>query len=335
MDIPVKLAVIGCGNSATNIHLPALKKLVPKFSITQVCNHTQEKARIYAAACGPDVTLCTDYRDVLVNPNIDAVIIALPIELNYPVTRTALAAGKHVLVEKPIASTRVEAIEMVSLGRKYPTLVKMVAENFRYHQVILRIKQILDSGIIGIPYSVLWNRMSDVTPGSNRYAKTSWRLNHKHVGGFLTDGGVHNVSAIRLLFGDITDGTAVVKTINPAVGKMDTMTFMFSTATGVHGVLNSYYSSKGYVNHTLIISGTTGTIENTGNKIVIKTPASASVSTEESIENDGGHTAQLEDFYSAIRNGTKPKSTFKEGCTDFVTLVDAIEHANILPKLNL
>jgi len=75
--------------------------------------------------------------------------------------------------------------------------------------------------------------------------------------------------------------------------------------------------------------------ENTGNKIVIKTPASASVSTEESIENDGGHIAQLEDFYSAIRNGTKPKSTFKEGCTDFVTLVDAIEHANILPKLNL
>ncbi len=326
---PVKLAIIGCGLAARNLHWPALKKLKTKFVICVVCNHTEQKAKEYSRLVG-NVPYCIDYKDVLRNPEIEAVDIALPIHLNYEVTKAAVEAGKHVIIEKPLAANLEEAKQMLVLDKKYPHLVKMVAENFRYHKVFLRIKEIIDTGRIGKPYSVLWHHLVHMK-ADNKYVHTQWRTNHKHSGGFITDGGVHNIAVIRMLFGEIVRGSAVYKSINPSIGKVDTLSLLFETVSGVHGVYNTYYSSNSYVNHLLIINGTRGTIENFGNKISVKSDVNKSF--EERIDHTGGYKEEFLDFYNAICNNAIPKSTFDEAYKDLVVLLNALTNGNKLPEL--
>nr|MBC8400837.1 Gfo/Idh/MocA family oxidoreductase [Candidatus Neomarinimicrobiota bacterium] len=82
---PIKLGIIGTGLAARKLHWPALKKLLAKFEIATVCNHTDQKAREFARLVG-GVPYVLDYHDLLDNSQIEAVDIVLPIELNHIVT---------------------------------------------------------------------------------------------------------------------------------------------------------------------------------------------------------------------------------------------------------
>ena len=109
----IKLGIIGCGIATKELHWPALQKLKDKFEITMVCNHTEPKAKDFARIVG-GVPYVLDYRELLQNSNVEAVDIILPIHLNYQVTKDALEAGKHVIVEKPIAANLEQAKEMLT-----------------------------------------------------------------------------------------------------------------------------------------------------------------------------------------------------------------------------
>jgi len=108
---PIKLGIIGCGIAARNLHWPALQKLKDKFEITMVCNHSEPKARDFAEIVG-GVPYVLDYRKLLQSPAVEAVDIVLPIYLNYQVTGDALQAGKHTVVEKPLAANLPDAKQM-------------------------------------------------------------------------------------------------------------------------------------------------------------------------------------------------------------------------------
>jgi len=318
---PIKLGVIGTGLAARRLHWPALKKLSSKFKITMVCNHTEQKARSFARLVG-DVPYVLDYHDLLDNPQIEAVNIILPIEFNHIVTQEALAAGKHVMVEKPLAYNLDEARKMLSFPEIYPNLVMMVAENFRYKPLLLRIAEIINEGEIGVPYSALWNNLSMVDD-TNPYAKTIWRINHKYSGGFITDGGIHNIAAIRDLFGDISWGQSLTHQINPEIGEIDTFSFQFKTNRAVTGMLNIFLSAVGQSENRLTILGTTGSLVLEDNKITVQ--FSGQTDRTETIEDDGGYEGEFADFYAAIRQGSKPISTFTEAYKDLETILSAIK----------
>ena len=265
--IPVKLGIIGCGIAARDLHLPALQKLKHQFKITMVCNHTEPKAKDFAEMVG-SVPYVLDYRELLKNPDVEAVDIVLPIHLNYKVTKDALKAEKHVIVEKPLAANLSQAKKMLDFEKQYPH-VMMVAENFRYRSTFHRLKEYLTQQKIGQPYAVFWNVFLHVDQ-NNKYARTKWRVNHQHAGGFITDGGVHNIAALRYLFGEIISGNAFTKSINPDLGELDTLSFQFHTTQNVGGVLNVFFSARGYSENRMIILGTQGSIIIEGNKITIK-----------------------------------------------------------------
>lgn len=319
---PVKLGILGCGIAAKDLHWPALKQLKDKFEIVTVCNHTAEKAKEFAQMAG-NVPYVTDYKEVLSNPEIEAVNILLPIHLNYEVTKEALDAGKHVIVEKPIAANMKEAEEMLGFEQKYKTIM-MVAENFRYDPLNIRIKELLDSGSIGKPYSAFWDCF-DLLETSNKYAKTQWRIKHQYPGGFITDGGVHNMAVFRDLFGEIDSGKAITKSINPELGEIDSMSFLFNTSQKVSCVFNYYFSSMGYQERKLKILGTQGTMVVEGKNITIKKVNSSDY--VETVQSEGGYKEEFENFYGAIRNGEKVKSTFLEAYKDLKALLDALEAA--------
>jgi predicted dehydrogenase len=318
----VKIGVIGTGIAGKELHYPAMKKLSDKFEIVVACNHSEEKLKDYCRLSGVKYSTL-DYREVLRNPEIEAVILALPIHLNYKITKEALENGKHVFVEKPIACNLQEAKKMLALGKQHPRMKIMVAENFHYRPLYKRIKQIIRQGRIGKPYSMLWDALQEVDKGS-KYA-TPWRLAGKHVGGFIADGGVHFIAAIRSLFGELKVLSAYSNCINRRIGEIDTISIQYRTKQGIDGVLNMYYSAKGIYVHQMTIMGNKGTIIVSGNKISLRLSNTPEINEE--VADDGGFVNEFTNFYNAIRKGEKITSDLKSGFADFNTLMDAIEMA--------
>ena len=315
----VKLGIIGTGIAARDLHLPALQNLKDKFEITMVCNHTEPKAKEFSQLVGTPYVL--DYHELLKNPIVEAVDIILPIELNYTVTKDSLKAGKHVIVEKPIASNLHDAETMTTFGGKYKR-VMMVAENYRYSPVFKKIKEMIGTGKIGEPYSVFWNYLT-VNDADNKYAKTKWRINHRYPGGFVTDAGIHNIAVLRDLFGEIKSGIAFNRSVNPEIGKMDSMSLSFVFESGVNGVFNIYFSAQGVDENRLTILGKDGTLILEENKIVLKRQDKPDV--EEIVNDDKGFKGEFEDFYDCIVSGKEPVSTFHEAYMDFKTIVTALD----------
>jgi len=328
---PVKLGIIGCGIAAQSLHWPALQKLKDEFEIAAICNHTEKKAKDFSKMLG-GVPYVLDYHDLLQRADVEAVDITLPIHLNYQVTKDALEAGKHVIVEKPLAANLSEAKMMLDFEDKYP-LVMMVAENFRYCPIFQQIRDYLQQGKIGKPYAVFWNRFTLIDLKNNKYAQTKWRINHQYSGGFVTDGGIHYIAALRDMFGEINDGIAFTKRVNPHIGEMDSMSFQFCADKNMHGVLNIFDSSKGYEQECILISGSEGSILIENNKLTLKNERG--IELEEAIEESKGHKEEFEDFYRGIRLGEKVRSSFYEGYKDLQVIMGAINSTKKWENLEL
>jgi predicted dehydrogenase len=321
----IKLGIIGCGLAARNLHYPALMELKDKFEITAVSNHTEPKAKEFSALLG-GVPYFPDYKDLLQRSDIEAVDIALPINLNYQATKDALDAGKHVFIEKPLAANLAEAEEMLKFPKEYKT-VMLLAENFRYKKLYGKIKEIISSSKIGKPFTFIWYTFDNVQ--ENVYGQTDWRKHHKYPGGFITDGGVHSIAALRLIFGEILPVSAFVQSINPNAGKVDTFNFQMKFESGVTGSLHLFFSTPYEYENRLIIFGDKGSIEANRDTLIIKAYSSANLMGEkkeerEEISSGSGFKEEFEDFYSAIREGTKVRSTFEEGYRDLKTIIKAL-----------
>lgn len=328
---PVKLGIIGCGIAAQSLHWPALQKLNNEFEITAVCNHTEKKAKDFSKILG-GIPYVLDYHNLLQRSDVEAVDIALPIHLNYQVTKDALLAGKHVIVEKPLAANLSEAKMMLDFEDKH-SLVTMVAENFRYRSIFQRVKNYLQQSKIGKPYAVFWNAFTLITLKNNKYAQTKWRRNPQYKGGFVTDGGIHYVAALRDMFGEINYGIAFTKGVNSNIGEIDSMSFQFCTSKNIHGVLNAFYSSKGYEQDCILISGSEGSILIENNKLTLKSEKGTEL--EEAVEDDQGYREEFEDFYRGIRLGEKVRSSFFEGYKDLQVIMGAINSTNKWKNLEL
>ena len=326
----IKLGIIGCGIAAQGLHWPVLQELKDKFEITAICNHTEKKAQDFSKMLG-GVPYVLDYHHLLQRADVEAVDIVLPIQLNYQVTKDALEAGKHVIVEKPLAANLSEAKMMLDFEDKY-SLVMMVAENFRYRPIFHRIRNYLQQGEIGKPYAVFWNRFTLIDLKTNKYAQTKWRINHQYRGGFVTDGGIHYIAALRDMFGEINHGIAFTKRVNSNIGEMDSMSFQFRTDKNIYGVLNAFYSSKGYEQDCILISGSEGSILVENDKLTLKNEKGIEL---EEVEESKGYKEEFEDFFKGIRFGKKVRSSFYEGYKDLQVIMGAINSTNKWKNLEL
>jgi predicted dehydrogenase len=319
---PVKLAIIGCGIAAQDLHWPALKELRDKYEIVAVCNHTPEKARLFSQMVG-GVPYMLDYRQILAMPEVEAVDIALPIELNYQVTREALAAGKHVLVEKPLAANLEEAKSMVELAKSYPQ-VTMVAENFRYRRIFAKIRSVMAQKTIGEVYAVFWDCLykEDL---NNKYVQTQWRIHHQYPGGFVTDGGIHNIAVLRDLFGEIYGVSSLTKTVNPDIGELDFLSLQFTAPHHVSGVFNLFFSANSYHESKLVILGKSGCLTMEDDLLTVKQHDQIIETVK--YENDFGYHEEFMDFYQAIREGQPVISSFFEAYGDLRVMIHALNIA--------
>lgn len=114
-----QIGIIGCGGIAVSKHLPALARLSDLCELVAFCDTKEDKAAQAAAQFGvPGAKVYTDYKKLLADGSLDAVHVLTPNNSHAPITIDAFAAGKHVLVEKPMAATGADALKMVEAAEK-------------------------------------------------------------------------------------------------------------------------------------------------------------------------------------------------------------------------
>jgi predicted dehydrogenase len=107
----------------------------------------------------PGIPWTTSFKDVLADRSIEAVAIATPVSTHYPLVAEALRAGKHVFVEKPLASSSAEAEELIELARERG-LVLMPGHTFLYSPAVMLIRSIIESGELGDIYFISTSRVN-------------------------------------------------------------------------------------------------------------------------------------------------------------------------------
>jgi predicted dehydrogenase len=192
---PVRVAVIGAGGIGQD-HLASFK-LHPRAEIVALAETSPERGRQAADKFGvPD--LVTDYRKVLARDDIDVVSIALPNYLHAKVALDALRAGKHVMLDKPMATNARDAARLVSEARRRGVLF-MVGQNFRFAAETQTAKQLVAKGLLGDVYhaKTSWVRRA----GIPRIG--SWFTQRRFAGGGCTyDIGVHALDRCLYLMGE-------------------------------------------------------------------------------------------------------------------------------------
>jgi|YNPBryBLVA2012_1023415.scaffolds.fasta_scaffold00013_16 predicted dehydrogenase len=315
----LRLGIIGTGIAARELHLPALRVLADRFEIVQVASRTPANARRFARMVG-GVPWTDDYRELLRNPAVEAVDIVAPISLNLPATRDALAAGKHVFVEKPLAGNLPDARRMCALARTART-VCYLAENYRHHPVYLRVRDLLRAGAIGRPYAWDWHAWYHMR-NNDKYAKTQWRRHNQHIGGLVTDAGVHYIAALRMWFGELEPTTTWARSINPGIGDTDTFSMTARASHDVHGTFSIFFTARGCSDNTLTVFGTKGTLSVVWNRLTIYIPGKQPHTT--TVPDDGGFRGEFAEFHRAVTTGGKFINTFAEGYRDLETMLTAL-----------
>jgi predicted dehydrogenase len=153
---PVRVAAIGCGYWGPNVirNLDA----VPGFDLCCVCDADAARLRPVAARY-PSARATTDIDEIFDNPAVDAVYLATPVSSHYQLVKRALEAGKHVLVEKPLATTVDEAEALAELAAARARTL-MVGHTFVFSPPVRKIKELIGAGSIGPIYYVETTRVN-------------------------------------------------------------------------------------------------------------------------------------------------------------------------------
>ena len=147
-DSEVRVAVVGCGGIAQHAHLPALER-VAEGRLVAVADPYEDVARQVARRNGLDAAdACADHHALLGREDVDAVVVCAPTATHADIAVDALDAGKHVLVEKPMAVTSDEARRMVQAAERSGKTL-MVAYNHTYDAAAEHVKGLLDRGDLG------------------------------------------------------------------------------------------------------------------------------------------------------------------------------------------
>jgi UDP-N-acetylglucosamine 3-dehydrogenase len=189
------IGIIGFGWAGQQ-HARALAQMPDRAQVVAVAE-TNESVRQRVAQTNHDWKVTADYRELLALPHLDAVSICLPHNLHAPVAIEAARAGRHVLVEKPLASTLTEADAMIEAAQA-AGVVLMVAENVRFHATYQAVASRLQQGILGELFLL---RIAREHNEWSYLRERPWFLTDQDAG-IMLSGGVHDLELMRMLGGE-------------------------------------------------------------------------------------------------------------------------------------
>lgn len=195
------IGVAGAGIFAQKAHRPAIEK--SRFAPTAVYSRRADNAKQFAQMfASGDLKAFDDVDAFLASERFDAVDIVVPPQGVGDIIRQSLAAGKHVLSEKPVAATVAQATELIDWWKAMPAPpVWLVSENWRLEPAFARAKELIEAGQIGEPVQI-WCECIVFRPPDSPY-ESGWRVDGAERAAWLTDIGPHALAALRQISGDI------------------------------------------------------------------------------------------------------------------------------------
>ena len=321
----VRIGVLGAARIAPGALIrPAASN--PEVEVVAVAARDRQRAERFATehhlakAYG-------SYQQLLADPEIDAVYVALPNGLHGRWTIAALAAGKHVLCEKPFTANADEAAQVAEVARS-TNLVVMEAFHYRYHALTRRMLEIIRSDELGT-ITLLDAWLCFPLVGGNNI-----RWSYELAGGALMDAGCYPIHLLRTLAGTEPDVlAATAKTRLPNVDRY--LHAELSFADGVTGSITASMLSSRVLGAGARVRGTRGTMRvlnpyfpQLGHRLLIKSASRTAV--EHVARQPSTYACQLRAFTDAVLRGQSPPTSVDDAVAN-MRVIDACYRAAGLP----
>lgn len=259
----VRIGFVGCGSVMLRPYTNQVKRMRAAgmaVEVTRACDIAPSQQTLVEERFGP-IPFSTDYRSVVEADDVDLVVVTTAMPAHGPVAKAALLAGKHVLVEKPMAVTLPEASELVQLAKTSPGL-------------LLPAPHVL----LSPTYQTIWQRVHRGDIGQVLQARAiygwdgpSWgKWFYRDGGGPLFDLGVYNVVSLTGLLGPARRVTAMTATARPErivdgepleVETEDSAHVLIEFANAVIAVVTTGFTMQRYRCPAIEIYGSQGTIQ--------------------------------------------------------------------------
>ncbi len=324
ISAPVRLALVGAGVFVQKAHLPALLALASLFEIVAIFSPSGRSAQELADLLSNSPWVTTDLAALLVRPDVDAVDVVLPIGAMPDVVAAALAGGKHLISEKPIAPDLVGAGRLLDAyaasQTRFPGQVWMVGENWRYEPAFIQAAELVRDGAIGRPITFHWAHAQAMSPG-NPYYGTPWRRDGSVPGGFVLDAGVHHMAALGMILGEVAQVQAQTASARPDLPPVDTVSATLTMRSGAIGTYAATYALPS--SHTppgdapLVIIGDEGRLHVQRSLIEIKKEGEVE---RFPIKGYRGVELELAAFAAAVQRGTAHRNPPQAAAQDLAVI---------------
>jgi predicted dehydrogenase len=324
-DQPVTIGILGAARIVPMALIRPARQ-VPEVRIEAIAARDEGRARSFAAKHHIARTHPT-YDALLSDPDIEAIYNPLPNGLHCQWTVRALAAGKHVLCEKPIASNADEASRMEAAAADNGRTL-MEAFHYRYHPLADRLRAIITSGDLGtIRHIETHFCIPLISPGNIRY-------DYELAGGATMDVGCYAISLLRFLAGAEPEViTATARLARPKVDRWMAADFRFPD--GRTGHMTCALMSAVLFRARAIVQGDSGTLSvlnpylpHLFHLVTVRTRAGVR---RERIRGDATYAHQLRAFAAAIRSDVPIPTDAANGIAN-MNVIDAVYSAAGLPR---
>ncbi len=212
---PLRAGLIGAsaeGRWGSLAHVPALQSL-PEFELRAVCATRSETA--LASQRAHDVPLAFhDHRELVSHPEVDVVVIAVRVPHHAELTHAAIAAGKHVVTEWPLAASTEEARGMLKAATT-AGVCHAVGLQARTGPAVLAIREYIEQGFVGEPLSVAVRHVAPFAGGGGRNRAGAWAASRTGGATMLTIRTGHDLDMLRFCLGEPTRLSARIRTLRP------------------------------------------------------------------------------------------------------------------------
>lgn len=200
----ISIGIIGCGDRGIGLG-SFLKDMHDKFQVRALCDVLDFRLDQAKNMFKSNVLYEKDYRKLLDDKSIDAVVIATPLSSHYEIAVAAIKAGKHVYLEKTMTYNAEQAIALVKLVEEYPNQIVQVGHQYRYTPLYFKVKQMIDNGYLGkiTQIDCRWDRNANwrrTVPNGYSDKQVNWRMYKEFSGGLPAELLSHQVDFINWAF---------------------------------------------------------------------------------------------------------------------------------------
>ena len=311
------LCVTGCGSFAKTF-VNSIQPLLPQINL-YFASRDMAKAQTYsqmfygAGAFG-------SYAEAAGDDRVEAMYLCTPHYLHLEHAALAASAGKHILIEKPIATTMAEGEQVIAIAEEAGVTL-MVAENYRFMPAVRLCKELVDQGALG---RIRVIQLHEETP----YQLGEWRKDRRlSGGGVFLDAGIHKVHFLRYLAGEPEHIYALIPAqTEEGLRVEDGLVFVARWAEGQVGLIHhSWTPSNRPSPHWVSLSGSEGRIYFEIGESQLLLEQGDHSRTFDLAEPLDGLLPMVQEFINSIREGRAPEVPGSEGLHDLEVVLKAYE----------